>query len=207
MEYPSERIKKVVEEFSRLPGVGKKTALRLALHLLRSPSNDARRLAESIIEMRELTRFCKKCGNLSDEELCGICSDNRRKAKIVCVVADVRDVLAIEKIMTYSGRYHVLGGVINPMEGISPSDLNILSLIERVKNEDIEEIVFALSGTPEGETTAFHLARKLEKFPVKISTIARGAPVGSDLEFVDETTLARSLENRVQYFDPLKKIN
>jgi len=207
MEYPSERIRKAVEEFARLPGIGKKTALRLALHLLRAPSGDSHRLADALVDLRENTKFCKQCGNLSDEVLCGICSDSKRSNKIVCVVADVRDVFAIERTLTFIGTYHVLGGIINPMEGVSPSSLNIASLIERVRSGEVEEVVFALSGTPEGETTAFHLSRKLEPFQIKVSTIARGAPVGSDLEYVDETTLARSLQNRTEYADPLKKNN
>ena len=198
MELPSKLLESAVNEFARLPGVGRKTALRYVLHLLRSEKSAATSLAHSVLSMREHIKFCKKCYNISDAEICGICSNTIRNKKIICVVQDVRDVMAVENTGLYKGVYHVLGGLISPIEGIGPSDLFIDALMKRA-TDGVEEIILALSATTEGDTTSFYLARKLQPLNIEISTLARGVPVGDELEYTDEVTLGRSLQNRVPY--------
>ncbi len=198
VELPSKLLETAVSEFARLPGVGRKTALRYVLHLLRNEHTSSTSLAQSIISMRQHIKFCKECYNISDAEICGICSNSVRDKKIICVVQDVRDVMAVENTGLYKGVYHVLGGLISPIEGIGPSDLFIDSLMKRATN-GVEEIILALSATTEGDTTSFYLARKLQPLNVEISTLARGVPVGDELEYTDEITLGRSLQNRVPY--------
>jgi recombination protein RecR len=196
MEYPSKAIEEAVNELASLPGVGRKTALRLALHILKQTENDAERLGGSIINLRKNTRYCESCHNISDEPQCKICRHPRRNKKLLCVVEDTKDVIALESTHQFNGVYHVLGGLINPLQGIGPSLLNIDSLVSRLGTENIEEVIFAFSANIEGDTTAFYIQKKLAKSGVRISSIARGIPVGTDLEFTDEITLARSLMNR-----------
>jgi recombination protein RecR len=201
MEFPSKLIEAGVNELSRLPGIGKKTALRLALHILRGSESDAEALGNALIAMRRDIQYCKECGNISDDPTCKICTSHRRDQAIICVVEDCKDVIAIENTGQYTGLYHVLNGVIHPMQGISPSDLNIDSLLARVRAGACKEIIFALSTSMEGDMTAFYISRKLNEqgSELRISSIARGIPVGSDLEFTDEVTLARSLQNRTAF--------
>ncbi|GAA4441518.1 recombination mediator RecR [Ravibacter arvi] len=201
MNYPSKLIENAVNEISRLPGIGKKSALRLALHLLKRDAGQTKSLADSLVALREQTCYCVRCHNIADSELCGICSNKRRDASIICVVTDTRDVLAIENTAQFNGLYHVLGGVISPMEGIGPGELNIDSLLARVADADepVVEVILALSATMEGDTTAFYLQKKLKESNLKVSTIARGIPVGGDLEFTDEVTLGRSIVGRLVY--------
>lgn len=203
MNYPSRLIEEAVGEISRLPGIGKKTALRLALHLLKREEEQSRSLAEAIVNMRTKTTYCSRCHNIADHELCAICANAGRDHSIICVVVDTRDVLAIEATSQYKGLYHVLGGIISPLEGIGPSDLHIDSLLSRVEKrdgrDDVSEIILALSPTMEGDTTAFYLQKKLKATGVKVSTIARGVPIGGDLEYADEITLGRSIVSRVAY--------
>jgi recombination protein RecR len=199
LNFPSKLIEDAVTEISRLPGIGKKTALRLALHLLKQNEAVTEALALSITQMRQEIRYCKMCHNISDQELCSICQSHRRDRAIVCVVEDIRDVLAIENTNQYSGLYHVLGGVISPIQGIGPEELKIESLMNRVQHGEIQEIILALSATMEGDTTSFYLSKKLKESGVKVSTIARGIPVGGELEFTDEVTLGRSILTRINY--------
>lgn len=200
MNFPSKLIEEAVEEIAKLPGIGKKTALRLALHLLKRDEGQTRRLAEALTQMRTQTRYCERCFNISDGPLCGICSSTKRDDSLVCVVEDTRDVLAIENTAQYRGLYHVLGGVISPLEGIGPGDLRIESLLQRLQQEaGIREVILALSPTMEGDTTAFYLTKRLRQFDVKVTTIARGIPIGGNLEYADEITLGRSIVSRVAY--------
>ncbi|MEO1049624.1 MAG: recombination mediator RecR [Bacteroidota bacterium] len=201
MEYPSKLIENAVNEIAKLPGIGKKTALRLALHLLKEDDSFTHNLTESLNTLRDQTQYCKICHNISDSEICNVCSSHKRDRSLVCLVEDTRDVLAIENTAQYQGLYHVLGGVISPIDGIGPSDLNIESLIQRVESPDseIQEIIFALSPTMEGDTTAFYLMKKLKPSGVKVSTIARGVPIGGELEYADEITLGRSISGRTAY--------
>ena len=203
MNFPSKLIEDAVVEISKLPGIGKKSALRLVLHLLKREETQTQLLADALIAMRTQTTYCRKCHNISDAELCQICSSPRREQQIICIVEDTRDVLAIENTAQYRGLYHVLGGIISPLMGIGPNDLNIDSLLRRIEqadeNEKVQEIILALSPTMEGDTTAFYLQKKLKAFPVKISTIARGIPIGGDLEYTDEVTLGRSILSRIAY--------
>lgn len=196
MEFPSKVIEDGVNELSRLPGIGKKTALRLALHILKGSETDAEGLGNAIIALRKGVKYCRTCGNLSDDDHCKICTSHRRNQAMICVVEDCKDVIAIENTGQYTGVYHVLNGIIHPMQGLGPSDLNIDSLVERLKAGICTEVIFALPSSMEGDMTSFYIARKIESFNVKTSSIARGIPVGSDLEFTDEITLARSLMNR-----------
>lgn len=196
MEYPSKAIEEAVNELAGLPGIGRKTALRLALHILKKREEEAEQLGLSIINLRKNVKFCSKCNNISDDEICGICANPHRNGKILCVVEDMKDVIALESTHQYNGRYHVLGGLINPLAGIGPSMLNIEDLLERIREEEIEEVIFAFSANIEGDTTTFFLQKKLAPMQIKMSSIARGVPVGTDLEFTDEVTLARSLTNR-----------
>lgn len=198
MEYPSKLIENAVEEIAKLPGIGKKTALRLALHLLKQEKEDIHNLSEALIKLRENTRYCDQCYNISDAPTCAICASTKRDRSVICVVEDTRDVMAIENTGQYFGLYHVLGGVISPMEGIGPSDLTIEPLVQRIgsKEETVEEVILALPATMEGDTTAFYLSKKLKDTDVKITSIARGVPVGGELEYTDEITLGRSIMNR-----------
>ncbi|WP_216689275.1 recombination mediator RecR [Hymenobacter siberiensis] len=201
MEFPSKLIENAVGELSRLPGIGRKTALRLALHLLKAEMDTTASLAEALAKMRFEITYCKTCHSISDAEECGICANKLRDHSLVCVVSDVRDVIAIENTGQYKGVYHVLGGVISPIEGIGPSDLHIDSLVERAAGEDSEvrEVILAISPTMEGDTTAFYLSRRLRDLPnVHISTIARGIPMGGELEYADEITLGRSIVDRLR---------
>ncbi len=186
-------------EISRLPGIGKKTALRLALHLLKQNGVVTEALALAITKMREEIQYCRTCHNISDDIECSICKSHRRDRSIICVVEDIRDVLAIENTNQYQGLYHVLGGVISPIQGIGPEELNIESLLARVKTGEVSEIILALSATMEGDTTSFYLGKRLKESGVKVSSIARGIPVGGELEFTDEVTLGRSILTRINY--------
>ncbi len=199
MEFPSKVIENGVNELSSLPGVGKKTALRLALHILKGTEEDAEALGNAIIALRRDILYCRTCGNISDHDVCKICTSHRRDQGIVCVVEDCKDVIAIENTGQFTGTYHVLNGVIHPMQGIGPSELNIDTLVGRVEEEKIKEIIFALPTSMEGDMTAFYISKRLKAFGLRISSIARGIPVGSDLEFTDEITLARSLMNRTDF--------
>ncbi|MGJ3234606.1 recombination mediator RecR [Marivirga sp.] len=201
MEFSSKLIESAVNEFSKLPGIGKKTALRLVLHLLKQEENFTSEIAQSLMEMRQNIKYCKKCHNISDEEVCNICKSHKRDASIICLVEDTRDVLAIENTSQYNGLYHVLGGIISPIEGIGPEDLTIDSLMERVSAPDseVKEIIFGLSPTMEGDTTAFYISKKVKSLGIKTSTIARGIPIGGELEYADEITLGRSIVSRTAY--------
>jgi len=201
MEFPSKLIENAVGELARLPGIGRKTALRLALHLLKAEMDTTASLAEALAKMRFEITYCRTCHSISDAEECGICANKLRDHSLVCVVSDVRDVIAIENTGQYKGVYHVLGGVISPIEGVGPSDLHIDSLVERAAAEDSElrEVILAISPTMEGDTTAFYLSRRLRDLPnVHISTIARGIPMGGELEYADEITLGRSIVDRLR---------
>lgn len=196
MDLPSKYLQKAVEEMSSLPGVGKRTALRLVLNLLQQEKKEVLEFAASFVDLVEHTRICKRCYNISDIEVCGICGNPSRDQNTICVVSDIRDILAIENTMQYKGTYHVLGGVISPMDGIGPSDLNIDELVDRVNKEDVTEVILALSATTEGDTTNFYLFKKLGESGAQVSIISRGIGVGSELEYADEVTLGRSIMNR-----------
>ncbi len=199
MNYPSTLLQRAVGEMSRLPGIGQKTALRLVLHLLQQERDEVENLAQSLIELRRGVRYCNVCHNLCDSELCEICSTPSRDKSTVCVVENVQDVMAIENTQQYTGVYHVLGGIISPMEGIGPSDLTIESLVERVSQGGISEVILALSPTMEGDTTNFYIYRKLQDFPVQISVIARGIAQNDELQYTDEVTLGRALAGRIPF--------
>ena len=205
MNYSSRLLENAVAELSRLPGIGSKTALRLALHLLRQDENDVNRFSESIRRLRSDIKHCKNCGNLSDLELCPFCLSGKRDQKLICVVEDTRDVMAIENTAQFQGLYHVLGGLISPMDGIGPSQLSIDLLINRVKLGEVKEIILALSATMEGDTTVFYIYKKLKDMDIKLSTIAKGISFGGELEYVDEVTLGRSIISRVLYENSLFK--
>ncbi|MCE2712889.1 MAG: recombination mediator RecR [Cryomorphaceae bacterium] len=196
MKIPSRYIEKAVEQLSSLPGIGKRTALRLVLQLLNRTDQEVKTFASAILEMKEHVKKCNSCGNISDQEICSVCSDPRRDQSIICVVEDIRDVLAIESTESYKGIYHVLGGIISPMDGVGPSDLNITSLIEKAETGTVMEIIFALSPTMEGDTTNFYLFKKLSDKGVLITSLSRGVAVGTELQYADEVTLSRSLLQR-----------
>lgn len=198
-QYPSQLLERAVEAFSQLPGVGRKTALRLVLHLLRQSTEDVDSFADAVIRVKHDVKYCKVCHNISDNEVCSICSDPRRDASVVCVVENIQDVMAIENTQQFHGLYHVLGGIISPMEGIGPHDLEIESLVERVEEGTVKEIILALASTMEGDTTNFYISRKLKDTGVKLSIIARGISVGDELEYTDEVTLGRSILNRTPF--------
>ncbi len=198
-QYPSHLLEKAVEELAGLPGVGRKTALRLALHMLRRPKEEADNLANAVMSLRHNVKYCHVCHNISDDDICPICSNPRRDATTVCVVENVQDVMAIENTQQYHGLYHVLGGIISPMDGIGPSDIEIESLVNRVANGDINEVILALSSTMEGDTTNFYISRKLAGMDVKLTVIARGISVGNEIEYTDEVTLGRSIINRTPF--------
>lgn len=199
MNYPSKLIENAVAEFKKLPGIGEKTALRLVLHLLKQDKEKVKHFGDAIYQMRSEIKSCKKCHNLSDFEICEICSNKLRDQNTICVVENIRDVIAIENTGTFRGLYHVLGGIISPVNGIGPDELNVNSLFERVKNEAINEVIMALSPTMEGDTTIFYISKNLIKSPVKITTIARGVSFGGELEYTDELTLSRSIATRTAY--------
>ena len=197
MEFSSKLLEKAVNEMAQLPGIGKRTALRLVLHLLKQPIEQTRFLSESLTSMREEVKFCSSCHNISDVEVCEICSNLNRNHKIICVVEDIRDVMAIENTQQFKGIYHVLGGKISPIDGIGPSQLNITTLVEKVKTGKIEELIFALSSTMEGDTTNFFIYKQIKEYKIIASTIARGIAVGDELEYADEVTLGRSILQRI----------
>jgi recombination protein RecR len=198
-QYPSALLQRAIDEFAKLPGIGSKTALRLVLHLLKQEDGDVDAFCEALSKLKHEVKYCKVCHNISDTDTCRICSNPRRDASTVCVVENIRDVMAIEDTLQFNGLYHVLGGVISPMDGIGPNDLEIDSLVERVKAGGIREVILALSTTMEGDTTDFYIFRRLEKTDVKISAIAKGVAVGDELVYTDELTLGRSIVNRVPF--------
>ena len=204
MEFSSKLLERAVNEMSQLPGIGKRTALRLVLHMLKQPKEQATALSEALLNMRNDVKFCKSCHNISDVEICEICSNPGRDQSIVCVVEDVRDVMAIENTNSFKGLYHVLGGKISPMDGIGPHDLNVQSLVNKVKEGKIKELFFALSSTMEGDTTNFYIFKQIQDYNIFTSTIARGISVGDELEYADEITLSRSIVNRVPFENSLK---
>ncbi len=197
--YSSKLLNDAVAEFSKLPGIGNKTALRLVLHLLKKTEDEVNIFGQTIIELRKNIKKCKICKNVSDNDICEICSDKTRNGKLICLVENINDVIAIERTGQYRGLYHVLGGLISPMEGIGPDNLEIDSLIERINNSDTEELIFALNATPEGETTNFYTYKKVSGTGVKITTLAKGVSIGSELQYVDELTLGRSIIDRIDF--------
>lgn len=204
MEFSSKLLQNAVNEISQLPGIGKRTALRLALHLLRQPESQTVQLATALHTMRSQIQFCASCHNISDKPLCDICANPMRDKSVVCVVEDIRDVMAIENTSSHKGLYHVLGGKISPMDGVGPHDLNIPTLVEKVKSGTIKELIFALSSTMEGDTTNFYIFKQIDGCNVVTSTIARGISVGDELEYADEVTLGRSIINRIPFENSLK---
>lgn len=206
MQFQSQLLENAVDEFAKLPGVGRKTALRLVLHLLRQDPDRAKNLGESVIKLREEVKYCKSCYNICDTDVCAICSDPRRDPSTVCVVENIKEVMVVEGTKQFNGLYHVLGGLISPMEGIGPQQLQIESLVNRVKEGTVKEIILALSTTMEGDTTNFYIYRKLSQFPdIKVTTLARGVSVGDEIEYADEITLGRSIANRVLFTDNFNK--
>lgn len=204
MEFSSKLLEKAVNEMAQLPGIGKRTALRLVLHLLKQPVERTQYLSQALTTMREEVKFCASCHNISDVEICEICANTSRNRTIICVVEDIRDVMAIENTGQFKGIYHVLGGKISPIDGVGPSQLNVVSLVEKVKSGTIAEIIFALSPTMEGDTTNFYIYKQFKDIEIKTSTIARGISVGDELEYADEVTLGRSIVNRVPFENSLK---
>jgi recombination protein RecR len=204
MEFSSKLLERSVNEMSQLPGIGKRTALRLVLHMLKQPKDQTLALAEALQSMRNEIKFCKSCFNISDVELCEICSNPNRDESIICVVEDIRDVMAIENTSSFKGLYHVLGGKISPMDGIGPHDLSIEPLVTKVKEGKVNELIFALSSTMEGDTTNFYIYKQIQDFKILTSTIARGISVGDELEYADEITLGRSILNRIPFESSLK---
>ena len=198
-QYSSALLEKAVGEFAKLPGIGRKTALRLVLNMLRRSDEEVEQFTTAISKMKHEVKYCKVCHNISDTEVCPICSDPRRDASTICVVENVQDVLAVENTQQFHGLYHVLGGIISPMDGIGPSDIEIDTLVKRVADGGVNEVIFALSSTMEGDTTNFYISRKLADYPVKLSVIARGISVGDELEYTDEVTLGRSILNRTPF--------
>lgn len=198
-KFPSKLLENAVNEFAKLPGIGRKTALRLVLHLLKQETCEAESFGNSIIQARTEIKHCKVCHNISDEETCEICSQPERSGEIICVVENIRDVMAIENTHQFIGLYHVLGGIISPMDGVGPSDLEINSLISRVESGEVAEVILALSTTMEGDTTNFYIYKKLKTFDIKVSTLARGVAIGDELEYADELTLGRSIKNRLDF--------
>ena len=203
MNFSSKLLENAVNEVSQLPGIGKRTALRLVLHLLKRPANQTHQLSKALNNLVDEIKLCKKCHNISDVEICEICANPSRNEEIICVVEDVRDVMAIENTAQFKGLYHVLGGKISPIEGVGPQDLTIDSLINKIKTGTVKEVIFALSSTIEGDTTNFYIFKQLEKYTIKTSTIARGIAVGDELEYADEVTLGRSIINRIPFENSL----
>ena len=204
MNFSSKLLENAVDEIAQLPGIGKRSALRLALHLLKQPKERTKYLTESLNSLRNNIKHCKSCHNISDVAVCEICANPKRDKELICVVEDIRDVMAIENTAQFKGLYHVLGGKISPMEGVGPQNLTIESLVNKVKSGKIKELVFALSSTMEGDTTNFYIFKQIENFDVQISTIARGIAVGDEIEYADEITLGRSILNRIPYENSLK---
>ena len=198
-QYPSQLLERAVQEFATLPGIGRKTALRLVLHMLSQPVDSVEQFADAIATMRREVKFCSVCHNISDTDICPICADTRRDSSTICVVENIQDVMAIENTQQYHGLYHVLGGLISPMDGIGPADLEIDSLVKRVGDSDVKEVILALSSTMEGDTTNFYIFRRLTSTGVAVSMIARGIAVGNELEYTDEVTLGRSILNRTPF--------
>ena len=203
-QYSSSLLENAVNEFAKLPGIGRKTALRLVLHLLKQSEHEVEVFGNSFIHLRKEIIYCKVCHNISDTEVCRICANPSRERQTVCVVENIKDVMSIENTQQFRGLYHVLGGIISPMDGIGPADLEIESLIQRVKDEDVKEVVLALSTTMEGDTTNFYIFRKLAPLNIKVTTIARGIAIGDELEYADEVTLGRSILNRVEFTNSFK---
>lgn len=199
INFSSQLLEDAVNELSKLPGIGKRTAMRLALHLLKQDTMHVQRLSGSLIKMREEIQFCERCHNISEKNICNICASPKRDSNTICVVEDIRDVLAIENTGQFTGLYHVLGGLISPMDGISPSDLQLQSLLTRIEKEDIKELIFALAATVEGDTTNFYIYKKLKNHPIKMSTLSRGVSIGDEIEYADEVTLGRSIIYRQPY--------
>lgn len=197
MQFSSALLENAVNEFAKLPGIGKKTALRLVLHLLKQEPEKVEQFGETIVKMRKDIKFCQRCFNVADADICSICSNSMRRQELICVVENIRDVIAIESTQQYNGTYHVLGGIISPLDGIGPDQLNIESLVHRVQKESTEEIFFALNPNIQGDTTIYYIQKKLQNLPIKITTIARGVAFGGELEYADELTLARSISNRM----------
>ena len=199
MEFSSKLLQNAVDEVAQLPGIGRRTALRLVLHLMRQPASQTIQLSKALKDMRELINFCNSCHNISDASICEICANTNRNKNTICVVEDIRDVMAIESTASFNGIYHVLGGKISPMDGMGPGDINIQSLVEKVQSGSIKEIIFALSSTMEGDTTNFYIYKQIKDASITMSTIARGISVGDELEYADEVTLGRSITNRVPF--------
>lgn len=204
MEFSSKLLENAVNEMSQLPGIGKRTALRLVLHLLRQPEHQTFQLSEALSKVRAEINFCKSCHNISDKPLCEICENPNRNSEVICVVEDIRDVMAVENTSSFKGLYHVLGGKISPMDGIGPQDLNITSLVNKLKSGNVKELIFAMSPTMEGDTTNFYIFRQIQDYEVAMSTIARGVAAGNELEYTDEITLGRSIIDRVPFEASLK---
>lgn len=205
--YPSALLENAVNEFANLPGIGRKSALRLVLHLLRQDEERVANFAGTILKLKEEIKYCSVCHNISDTEVCNICADKSRDSSLICVVENVKEVMAIEKTVQFSGLYHVLGGIISPIDGIGPSDLEITSLEERVKSGEVREVILALSATMEGDTTNFYIYRKLQSYGVKVSIIARGVSIGDEIEYADEVTLGRSILNRTPFDESYKLVS
>ena len=203
MNFSSKLIKDAVEQFAKLPGIGRKSAMRLALHLLKMDKDEVRSFSEAFIDLRDKINYCQECHNISDMDICELCSNPSRESSILCVVEDIRDVIAIENTHQFKGKYHVLGGIISPMDGVGPADLNIESLVTKVAQGNIKEIIMALSTTMEGDTTNFYIFKRLKEYEIKMSVIARGISVGDELEYADEVTLGRSIVNRTPYENSL----
>jgi recombination protein RecR len=199
MNFPSKLVENAVEEISKLPGIGKKSALRLVLHLLNQPPEDTRSLTTALDDLRENIQYCSKCHSISDDPICSICTSSRRDNAVICLVETTKDVLVVENTHQYFGLYHVLGGLISPMEGVSPDELTVDSLFKRVQENGVSEVILALSPTMDGDTTAFYISKKLKELNIKISTIARGIPIGGEIEYADEVTLGRSIITRTDY--------
>lgn len=197
--YPSALLEKAVSEFSKLPGIGRKSALRLVLNMLRRNASDVDEFCNSIMTLKHEVKYCRVCHNISDTDVCPICSNSRRDASTICVVENIQDVMAVEKTQQFNGLYHVLGGIISPMDGIGPGDIEVDSLVDRISKGDVKEVILALSSTMEGDTTNFYISRKLMQYDVKLSVIARGISVGDELEYTDEVTLGRSILNRTPF--------
>ncbi len=204
IDYSSRLLENAVEEMSRFPGIGKRSALRMILHLLNQPEEQTVDLAKALVKLKTEVKFCNQCHNISDTDICEICKNPKRQKNIICVVEDIRDVMAIENTQQYQGTYHVLGGKISPMDGVGPQNLNIKTLVDKAKSGEIEELIFALSSTMEGDTTNFYIYKQIEKYNIKLSSIARGIAVGDELEFADEITLGRSIINRQPFEASLK---
>jgi recombination protein RecR len=197
MQLPSSLLENAVNEFAKLPGIGKKTALRLVLHLLKQDAGDVQQFGETIAKMRNDIKFCSRCSNISDADICSICANSMRNQHLICVVENIRDVIAIESTQQFNGTYHVLGGVISPLDGIGPDQVNIESLVQRIQKEEIEELIFALNPNIQGDTTIYYIQKKIQQLSCKVTTIARGIAFGGELEYADEMTLARSISNRL----------